>query len=348
MKRIKQISLKLSFLALTLCLGLVLSGCGNSDSGGNYAMSNGKAETDNFVAEGGEEQVSGMEENGESDAEGETQEGSSGNTGEEQTVSKEMLVYRGSAVIDTLNFDQSVDTFKKLLDKVDGFVETESYHDDADISGYYVVEEEEKHNRYTATVRVPSSQYDTFMNDASNLGDVRSKSSNAENVTQEYGTYQSELEVYETEYKRYMKLLKDATKDAYALQIEEKLFKLQIKIADLKSNITNLETDVAYSYVDITIREVSKYQEEPVRKDTFWNRLKSTCADSWSCFLYVLEGLLFFLIRTWYYIVIIAVIILLVLRHQKKKPAKLKTTEETPREEIAIEEESSPEENHEE
>lgn len=236
-------------------------------------------------------------------------------------LSKEMLIYRGNLQIDTLDFEASVNAFKTLLDEKGGFVENESYSDNGD-SGYYYVEESQKHNRYYATVRVPSTEYNGLMDSASDLGDVRSKSSNASNVTQQYSSYKSQLEVYEAQYSRYLSLLENATEDEYALQIENKLFEIQVEIADLKSGITNIENDVAYSYIDISITEVSKYEKEPAPKDTFLDRLKSTCSDSWASFLLLLEELVFFVIMNIYYIVVLLVIVCLVIRVIRKKKQK--------------------------
>lgn len=245
-----------------------------------------------------------------------------GNTTKKLT--KEMLVYRGALSIDTLDFNTSVNSFKAMLAEKDGFVERESYTDNYSTNSYYATPESSKHNLYTATVRIPSSEYDAIMNAASDFGDVRLKNSNVSNVTQEYGTYQSQLEIYEAEYKRYLSLLEKATDDEYALKIENELFNIQIQIANLKSGITNLENDVAYSYIDITIKEVTKYEEKPEKTDTFLDRFKNVCKDSWERFLAFLEEITFFLILNIYYIVILLVIVLIVWRVLRKRKTQKK------------------------
>lgn len=237
-------------------------------------------------------------------------------------IDREMLVYRGELNVDTLDFATSVSTFKVLVNDKGGFVESESYTDSGSTSSYYAVDEDRKHNLYYATVRIPSSQYETIMNEATTLGDVRSKKSNVTNVTQQYSTYKSQLEIYETEYARYLTLLENATEDEYALQIENELFDIQIQIAQLKSGISNIENDVAYSYIDITIREVREYEEEPELTDTFGDRLKNTCKQAWEGFLTFLEDALFFIIRNIFGIVLIVVIIIVIRIVWKKKKAK--------------------------
>lgn len=263
----------------------------------------------------------------------------------QQAVTKEMLVYRGHIEIDTLEFNRSVEDFKQLLNQAGGFVEKEDYSDKGERYGeYYAVEENEKHNSYTATIRVPSAEYNTVMDGAGNLGDVRSKTSNVQNVTQQYGTYQSQIKIYEAEYQRYLKLLEKASEDQYALQIEQKLFDLQVKIAEIKSAITNLETDVAYSYIDVTLTEVKKYQEHPEKTDTFLDRLIQTCKTSWNVFLFLLEKILFCIIYTWYYIAFILLVLFVIFKVQRKRPQSREKTKKklvAPSEEEDYEEEDS-------
>ena len=240
-------------------------------------------------------------------------------------VDREMLVYRGVLKIDTLDFQAAVKEFKTTVKNKGGFVQDETYSDNSYSGGYYVVEDSKKHNVYTATVRVPSSEYENIMESSSNLGDVRERESDATNVTQEYGTCKAQLEIYEAEYARYLKLLEEAKDDSYALEIENQLFEIQMNIATLKSQITNLENDVAYSYIQITINEVEEYKEEVEEEDSFGERFKKTCVKSGKKFLSALEDILFFVVMNIFTIIFIAVIViviwLLIRRSIKKRTA---------------------------
>ncbi len=321
-------------MVVAAALAMLCTGCGNkasdeqmkSDSYYEAVMENTEASYTDDVAEEMDEMYSSADEeladNGLS---------ATANTGTDSApkLDKEMLVYRGELSIDTLDFDTSVNDFKTLLNQKGGFVESESYSDSYSTSGYYAVDNNRKHNLYYATVRVPSTEYDAIINAATTLGDVRSRCSDATNVTQQYSTYKSQLEIYEAEYARYLTLLESATDDEYALQIENELFDIQMEIARLKSGITNIENDVAYSYIDITIKEVKEYEEDPEPTDTFGNRFKNTCRQSWQSFLKFLENTLFFVIRNIYGIVVIVVIIIVIKALIKKRKAKRNRKEES-------------------
>lgn len=257
------------------------------------------------------------------------------NTSDEQHVvsneiSEEMLVYTCKLEIDTLQFDDSVSQFKTLLSSVGGFIENESYSNGRSYNKWYYDDDYGYMQSMTATVRVPSSKYNSFVEGVSGLGDLRDKQSYVENVKQEYTDINTTLDIYEAKQERYLKLLEDAMDEQYAIQIENELTDIQIKIAQIKTRMMQIETDVAYSYVTVNINEVRQYTEKPVKKDTFLQRLATTIKDSWSTFLEFAENVLFLFIMWFPYLVILVVVILLILkldkvvkkRREKKKDRK--------------------------
>ena len=237
------------------------------------------------------------------------------------TIKKEMLVYSCDMTVDVLNFDEAVDSFKESLDSYGGFVENESFSDGGSDSRYYYADEE-KWRTYYATVRIPSADYDEFCGYAASLGDLRSKNASVENVSSEYYDLNTTLEIYEAKEQRYIDLLADITDDEYAVSVEKELTELQIQIAQIKTRMNQIRTDVAYSYVHISINEVREYTPEPVKKDTFLQRLSNTLSDAGSGFLSFLEGLLFVIIYLFPYLILIGIIIAIIIAIRKKTRAR--------------------------
>ncbi|MGN0665864.1 MAG: DUF4349 domain-containing protein [Huintestinicola sp.] len=237
------------------------------------------------------------------------------------SLKKEMLVYSCSMNIDVLDFDNAVAVFKSQLDTYGGFIERENFNDGGSSSRWYS-EDSEKWKTYYATVRVPSAKYDEFCTSASGLGDLRSKNASVENVTREFTDLSTTLEIYEAKEKRYLELLADISEDEYAIAVEEELTNIQIEISKLKSRMNDITTDVAYSYVYLTINEVKEYKAEPVKTDTFGDRLLNTLKESGVEFAYFMEDLLFMLIYLAPYLVIIGIIVLIIVKSVKRKKAK--------------------------
>ncbi|MDE6762181.1 MAG: DUF4349 domain-containing protein [Oscillospiraceae bacterium] len=236
-------------------------------------------------------------------------------------IQKEMLVYSCHMEVDTLDFDASLNSFKNTLDTYGGFVEIENFNDGGG-GGRWYYKNEEKWQSYSATVRIPSSNYDAFCNSAGGLGDLRSKTSTVENLSQEYSDLSTTLEIYEAKEQRYIDLLADITEDEYAVAIEKELTEIQIQIATIKTRMNRISTDVAYSYVYFTLNEVKEYVSEPVKTDTFFDRLGNTFSNAGMGFLNFLEGLLFFLIYTVPYFILIGIVIFVIVKVVKKRRAK--------------------------
>lgn len=247
------------------------------------------------------------------------------------SIQKEMLVYSCHMEVDTLDFDASLNSFKSTLETYGGFVETENFNDGGG-GGRWYYEDEEKWQSYSATVRIPSSNYDAFCNSAGGLGDLRSKTSTVENLSQEYSDLSTTLEIYEAKEQRYIDLLADITEDEYAVAIEKELTEIQIQIANIKTRMNRISTDVAYSYVYFTLNEVKEYVSEPVKTDTFFDRLGNTFSDAGRGFLEFLEGLLFFLIYTVPYFILIGIVVFVIVKITKKRRANKRAKKQAQKE----------------
>lgn len=319
---------------LVVCLILTAGGCGSGgDKGSNLSYSEN---SDSAAENAGEPEMGGIDNSsgGSSSASdagqpSKEQPGGDGSGTDSATIRQDMLVYTCQLSIDTLDYEQSVQTFKQMLTAAGGFVEQENYSDGQSLDPYYI-EETEKQKHYTATVRVPHDKYDSFLNGADQLGDIRSKSSNVENLGQEYTDLNTTLQIYEAKEKRYLKMLSTITDDEQAIRVEKELTELQVKIAGIKTRMTEIQTDVDYSTIELNLREVTKYNEAPEQTDTFFQRLGNTVSDTWKNFGIFLEAMLFFFIRILPYAVIIGLIVLVVLWITKKRKWKRDSDKKEP------------------
>ena len=155
---------------------------------------------------------------------------------------------------------------------------------------------------------------------------MRTQNAYAENVSPEYTDLKTALEIYEAKETRYINLLSTITDDQYALEVERELMDIEIEIAKLKTRMNQIRTDVAYSYINMTIREVREYAKIK-SEDTFGQRMLNRISDSWHLFLNVAEGLLVIFIMLFPYLLIVVILLLLLLflnRRYKKKVQKRK------------------------
>ncbi len=244
-------------------------------------------------------------------------------------ASKEMLVYRCTMSIDTLNFEESLTALKTKIAEFHGFIERETQSDGNNGNGRYIIDEEDKDYYYTATIRIPSAYYESFVSATEGIGTLRSKNSSVDNVATRYGTLKNDLEIYEAEYDRYMKQYNETKDEAIALEIQRELRNLSITISDIKTQMSMLESDVAYSYVTVTVhkvteKEIKKEKEAPKEDDDFGTRVSKKAKESWNNFLGFLESILMFFISGWwaFALALIAFLILFFVIRRKVKKSK--------------------------
>lgn len=311
-----------AIISSALC-ALLLTACGSSmstDKASNAASAYGDYSYETNVAEEYYDSDSSIESASDTALADGSEDGS---TLSAEQIKKEMLVYTCNMTVDVLEFDDAVANFKESLDSYGGFVENESYNDGGSDSRWYY-DDMEKWRTYSATVRVPSADYEEFCSKSAELGDLRSRNSYVENVSSEYYDLSTTLEIYEAKEERYISLLATITEDAYAVSIEKELTNLQVEIAKIKTRMNEIKTNVAYSFVNITINEVKEYTAEPVKTDTFGQRLANTLSETGSGFLVFLEDLLFFIIAVFPYLIligIIAFIVIFIIKKTKKRKA---------------------------
>ena len=247
-------------------------------------------------------------------------------------LKKEMLVYRCSIALDTLEFEQTVAALKMKIAEYHGFLENEKLSDGSYSNGRYVIDENSKDYLYTATIRVPSSYYESFVSSTEGLGILRSKNSSVDNVATQYGTLKNQLEIYEAQYDRYMKQYENTEDENIALKIQGELRGLAVTISDIKTQMSMMENDVAYSYVSIKIHKVTEkevveeVEEEEEEEDTFSTRVSKAAKESWNDFTGFLEKVLMFFILNWWILIIVLIaavvlfiIIKLLIKRSKKK-----------------------------
>lgn len=241
----------------------------------------------------------------------------------EKDAQSQKIIYYGSVSLDTLKFDE---TLKKLDEKISEYnciIESEEYRDDTDYRVYWELNGNEGFNYRTVykIVRVPSDKYFDFISGLSDLGQVTSSESKSLNITKNYNDTKIILETYEEQLKNLNEMYKKATTIEEMIQIEARVSEVQAEINQLKSNLSNMDMQVAYSTVEITVHEVQEYTktEKERMEMNFFEKVIERFVDSFDNFVDFLENLVYTIIDNIWGIVII-IIVIVVLKKKKKLP----------------------------
>lgn len=294
--------MKRTLIAAILASAVVLTGCGNNDNKAASSTYNFRA--DNAAGEyvKNDETAEELVTNDPSETPEDYKESPV------STINTQMLVYSCDMSIDVLEFNDSVDRIHDYIKQYNGFIESERYSDGGS-SSQWMYSEEQKWKNFHAVIRIPSAQYEDFCKSAESVGDMRTKNASVQNLTTEYSDLKTTLSIYEAKEERYLEMLKEIKDQNKAISVEEELTDIQIEIARIKTRMNNIENDVAYSYVNLTLNEVRKYTDKPAVKktDTFGQRLRNTLSSTWSGFLNFLEGFLFVIIKVLPYLLLIGI-----------------------------------------
>jgi hypothetical protein len=229
-----------------------------------------------------------------------------------------------------MEFETTVNSLETLISTYGGFLQEQKYSDGGSYN-IYVSKNSARQQSYTAVIRIPSANYEEFTAHMGDIGMVRSKNSNVENVSQEYSDLSTSLEIYQADYDYYLKLIADSKDESIMLMYHDKLTDIKKQIEQIKTRMNHIDNDVAYSHVTVTIREVFEYEEDPVNvaePKTFGQRMSKTLSESLTGFLQFLEDLLVVFIWLAPYLLLLAILIVVIAlvirglaRHHRKKKA---------------------------
>ena len=237
------------------------------------------------------------------------------------TLLEEKLVYYCDLDIETLDYAGTMSTIKNTIKKYNGVIQSENESDD---SYHWYYEDYRKtggtlHNYLQ--VRIPSEKYDSFLSELDGIGKIISKSTSVDNISQQYYDTTTQIEALQIQEKNLLAMLEKCETIEDMITVQDRLSEVQYELNSLQTTRRYMDVDVAYSYVNINVSEVLEYhyESEPVKTNTFIDRLQNTLKSTGTGFLSFMEGLLFIVIRLMPYLLIAAVICLIFRKKIKQK-----------------------------
>ena len=311
----------------------MLTGCGASD-----ALS-GKAEYDNGFTSDAITGSGSIEENYYTESTSDSEPGESIGSSDivvedqedsatEKYLNSQKLIYFCDIEIETLNFSETIKTIKNLIEKYDGFIESDSL---SDSSWRWYYSDYEKSNGTLSeyiVIRIPTQSYTDFLDELDGSGKIMSKSERVTNITKTYNDTATTIEVLEKEESMLLDMMDKCETIPDMIAVEDRLSEIQQELAILRSNLSSMDVDIAYSTISVNINEVMEYTYT-VEELTFIQRVANAIKNSGSSFVEVLSSLVIALIFMFPYIIIVLVLTIIVIHIVKKKKNKKTAQAET-------------------
>ena len=257
-----------------------------------------------------------------------------GMTVEEVQTYAEKIIYTGNVYMETTEFDEAVTALDRAVAQFGGFVQDSSvsgnarYNDDGstvicDRWAYY-------------TVRIPTDKFSEFMALTEGIGNVINSSRNAQNVTSQYTDYEARLESLYTQEERLLAMLEESGDLESLITLESRLSEVRYEIESIERNLRNLDQKLAFSTVNLEVREVEIYTPTVTVQRTFGEKLADAFGDGWNGFVRGLQRFIIGLARALPTLVLLAVfvgsVLLVVFGIRKKRAQKIAKLAEQKRE----------------
>lgn len=277
----------------TLMICALFTGCGASApmEDGYISNSKGEAWSDNF---NGMDFVGDMEMAPEAPMESPSYGNTTGTTSkpnktdEENTQSyleTQKLVYTCNISMETLHFEESTKAIKDLVKHYGGFIEADTITDNS-YDWYYdnYYKDNATLTEYV-TIRIPSKNYEAFLNGVSEQGKVTKRSENVDNITKNYNDTATLIATLTKEKEMLLEMMDKCTTIDEMITVETRLSAVSKELAVYQRNMDSMEMDIAFSTVNLTIKEVMQYTPEPYEEPTYLERLGESLVDSIDVFL---------------------------------------------------------------
>lgn len=235
-------------------------------------------------------------------------------------VEHRKLIRRVDISAETKDFEGFLEAFEAAVGNSGGYIQSQNIQNseyDALRNGYIIV-------------RIPSEKLDGFVGSVSKSANILSRSSELEDITDQYIDVESRIKALETEHSALLSMLEKASSISDIMSIQSRITEVRGSLESYKSRQKQYDNEVAYSTLSINIQEV----EREIKNDPgFWNQAGNAISNSFRGVGKILRGLALFIIGALPYLLLIGVVtvaVLVIVKARRKailkrKPEKNKT-----------------------
>lgn len=280
---------KTAIRALALCAALALltlCACGAKSS--YTSMDNGSASSSAQTMAG--ESYDSVKEYPSADGSGSASAGLSVEAQAEIADERKVILTVGLSM-ETKEFDASL---QAILDKVEasgGYIDSQNVERRSlsDTRGYT--------SRYASiSARIPSDKLGDVTAAMQEICNVASESSQRQDITDSYYDVTAHLNSLKTQEQTLLSLLERAEKLEDVITLQSALSDVRYQIESLEGTVRRMDNQVAYSYLNIDLREVVEYTEAAEAPATFGQRMGDAARSAGRRLLSAGEGILLFLV----------------------------------------------------
>jgi len=243
----------------------------------------------------------------------------------------EKIIYSVFAEIETQKFDDTIDGVNAMLALYGAFIENSSI---SGVNLYSQFHGWNEHRYAHFTIRVPNDRLDAMTSNLSSLGNVIHENSNATNITTQFYDTQSRLNSLLVQEERLLDMLGKAEDVPDLIMIEERISDVRYQIEWLTTTLRGWQSQVDFSTVSLSIREVEQFTERVEINRTYWQQIGDGFMATIRSIGNFFMDVFMWLIVSAPVLLIIAVVLIIVFivarKYIRKALKKIKETQNTP------------------
>lgn len=192
--------------------------------------------------------------------------------------------------LETLEFEETEKNLYLLVEQFGGYLESTQVSGRSIEASYY----QRRSGSYT--IRIPSTDLDTFVTGLSGIANKVDENSQKEDVTSSYTDLEARLKTLGMQEERLLAILETADELQYIIELERELADVRYEIESYTSSFRNLENQITYATVYVNLQEVIKQtviKEEP---KTFFGKMGEGFSESIQNVFYFLQELVLFVV----------------------------------------------------
>ena len=317
----KQYRMIALFLSVLLMLS-ALAGCGaksatSDTAAGETASSTGSA----AMEENGMAMDMGTTEAApEAPAENSDTGDSGGSTPAQLDLSEQKIIYSADVTVETLEFDKALDALDQMISELGGFAESANVSGNSRYDSDGTVQITDRAAYYT--IRVPADRFREALDRTGSIGNVISATEDAQNVTSQFIDQEARQNSLEVQEERLLELLSQAADVDTLVTLEARLSEVRYEIESIERTLRNMQNQVDYSTITLSLYEVAVYTPTASVQRTFGQRVSDALSGGWTNFSRTMEDLFIGILYSLPALLLLAVIVIVavvVIRRVRRK-----------------------------
>lgn len=225
-------------------------------------------------------------------------------------LSEQKIIYSADVTVETLEFDKALEALEQMISELGGFAESANVSGNSRYDSDGAVQITDRAAYYT--IRVPADRFQEALDRTGSIGNVISATEDAQNVTSQFIDQEARQTSLEVQEQRLLELLAQAADVDTLVTLEARLSEVRYEIESIERTLRNMQNQVDYSTITLSLYEVAVYTPTASVQRTFGQRVSDALSGGWSNFTRTMEDLFIGILYSLPALLLLAVIVVVV------------------------------------